>query len=1176
MSSHDEGNIHPFFVKTNEGENNADNDHTQLDSSNPPFQLDGTPDNAKKVASSKKVVHGGGGNAKTQKTLQEILNPSAAAAESKNGKADDALQVDIEDHGDDADRRKRRRTGDHSLLDFGISTSSAQAFRSDHHICRNSPEVVDPASSPLPVQPQHQIANPDLNERHNLQKTPPKKMLRLTASGRFSSPIKNHTDEHFAESGKRQARPRKDKGPKSLIACLIYNKDLTRQQILGSRIDRILGGEETIVIESVQNSRPIKKSKAGARSSKASHSFFSAKSKVESTTMKYDSPRKISTSTPGKLRMQTSSTKHPSFDTPDSNFAIGSALLKDRLVVKHPGAKEPHWPTREQSHVRGLESGNDVPPTLQLPAVKIRKNKTVRLPFPAEQSILRTFLEELEPEPDSRLRPDGFHDPHPSLQLPTKHLISGDEILRREAGAVSVALDPIVDELPASQVRMHPAIQHLQKLIPQALTAFDEGKGEPLGWTHKHAPQTAATVLQPIREVIVLKNWLSSLTVSAVGGSENLEPKLSRKLDPKPKKQKKKKRKNDDLDDFLVHSDEEMLDVEELTDLEDIQPDYRGFLKSVVRPVKDGSKIANAVLLSGPHGCGKTAAAYAVAKELGFKVFEISACERRGGKDVLDKIGDMTENHMVKHHGETSGDVSSSEEPNHHDEAFMRDLASGRQGTMNSFFKPQTVLKKPQPESLEKKIAQSKTMASVQKAIRKPSKDQQQSLILLEEVDVLFKEDKDFWTTVFKLISTSKRPFIMTCNDEDLVPLQAMSLHAVLRLMPPPVELAVDYMLVMAAAEGHLLRRDAVLSLYESKACDLRASISTLDFWCQMGIGDPRGGLGWIYQRWPPGSDLDEHGRRLRIVSDNTYQTGLGMHCEPGLDEETILLWRCQMLDSSLTDVFQFDAMDASAWLDESIGKVSDSQRLDALVNFSKFSEEISSMDVFSGGALTRASFDATQPELPEKARKNYIEGMRLLQSDEHTDYSRITLKLAVASMNSAYNVFGLNRLKNDTQVTKSCKSTLKRRDFACFDAIAEPVDSVLTSTGPGNTQSAFDGPFKVVTTELAPYVRAIAHFDLALEAQRGILSDIMDTVDGSQKSKRARTTRAARSALEGSQRADTRRNRWFTKTLNLGCVLSTGGTDWPRATFIESREPSVAGEEECSSTAGKLQHVPE
>ena len=42
----------------------------------------------------------------------------------------------------------------------------------------------------------------------------------------------------------------------------------------------------------------------------------------------------------------------------------------------------------------------------------------------------------------------------------------------------------------------------------------------------------------------------------------------------------------------------------------------------------------------------------------------------------------------------------------------------------------------------------------------------QQSIILLEEVDILFAEDGGFWQTVVALIRDSRRPVVMTCNGD--------------------------------------------------------------------------------------------------------------------------------------------------------------------------------------------------------------------------------------------------------------------------------------------------------------------------------------------------------------------------------------------------------------------------
>jgi hypothetical protein len=263
------------------------------------------------------------------------------------------------------------------------------------------------------------------------------------------------------------------------------------------------------------------------------------------------------------------------------------------------------------------------------------------------------------------------------------------------------------------------------------------------------------------------------------------------------------------------------------------------------------------LVITGPHGCGKTAAVYAVAKELDFEVFEINPGSRRSGKDILEKIGDMAENHLIQRIYK----AASGEEGN--DSDTPKETDEKRQGNMTSFFKPVAVSKGPKPKG-EQPLKPSPE-----------SRRQKQSLILFEEVDILFDDDKQFWPTVIALAANCKRPIILTCTDEAQVPMDSLVLHAVLRLATPPTDMATDYLLALAACEGHLLDRPAVRSLYVSKRHDLRASIAELNFRCQMGVGSRRGGTDWLVSRWPPGCDVDAGGEKVRAVSEGTYPVGM-------------------------------------------------------------------------------------------------------------------------------------------------------------------------------------------------------------------------------------------------------------------------------------------------------------
>ena len=257
--------------------------------------------------------------------------------------------------------------------------------------------------------------------------------------------------------------------------------------------------------------------------------------------------------------------------------------------------------------------------------------------------------------------------------------------------------------------------------IPNELTPFDKGHCETLSWAQKYAPKCAANVLGSSPEVSALREWLEALKVNSVGGAlKELAAKSKRGGATKPPK---KKRKKDELDDFIIDDEDGLGDWDELG---------------------GGKKLSNLMLLTGPHGCGKTATVFAVAKELEFEVFEINPGSRRSGKDVLEKIGDMTENHLVQRQAQEHPNQAAIDSDSERlTDAVQKDIESGRQKSMSSFFKP-VAQAQVKPKVVQKKaVAAKATEKEAQPTLIKPKKNQKQSLILLEEVDVLFEQVVD-------------------------------------------------------------------------------------------------------------------------------------------------------------------------------------------------------------------------------------------------------------------------------------------------------------------------------------------------------------------------------------------------------------------------------------------------
>ncbi|EFW99817.1 hmg-i/hmg-y, DNA-binding protein [Grosmannia clavigera kw1407] len=899
-------------------------------------------------------------------------------------------------------------------------------------------------------------------------------------------------------------------------------------------------------------------------------------------------------------------------------------------ILRVPGACLPQWPWKGTVHVHPPELVVVAAATAPVLPPRKRKGQTVQIE--AGESVLAQMLERLQlrqvADEVRNANSSGSDELPPApagLRLPQKHLMSG----RKMQGRV------------APQLRTsHAGVQSLFGTLRTTLSAFDQHQCEMQSWTQKYAPTCAAEVLQSGREPQMLRDWLAALKVVAVDTGAPGEGVAA----PATMGAKKKRKKNK-LDGFIVSSDEE--DNDSVATGDGLDGEAADWLasglyglqkKTVVREginnssssSSGGARLTNAMVLSGPHGCGKTAAVYAAARELGFEVFEINASSRRSGKDVIDRIGDMTRNHLVQHRqkAEEGGEADESEDADGKKQA--KEAKEAKQAKMSAFFQPKSV--------------RSKVRATNEEgggSTRKPT-SQKQSLILLEEADLLYEEDRQFWTTVTGLMAQSKRPFVMTCNDETLLPLASLRLHGILRLEAAPTAEAVDRLLLAAACEGHVLRREAVEALYDARSQDLRAALTELQFWCQLGVGDRRGGFDWFVQRWPEGIDLDEEQQVVRVVSEDTFVGGMGWVGEEGgegeaeeLEEELVQqTWHNWELDLGQWE----DSLDLGSWAEGWDRKGGDggdggeAERGQMLEACSRFADVMSDADMVSMGVLatgTRVRLDATMPEMAARTRDDFVAGGQLVgqpteaaymggSSSSSSDDSQLRLPLATAlrcaakrqlrSMLDDIGTAGGWRLVKDrlgcvdtTQAAAAIRYgrrdrrrpadlPLRRIDFSlAFDAIATPMGAYGETPGPAAhlDPSVFDRNLEPIVTDVAPFVRGIVVYDGHRKAQRQRISRFLvgggegfrregprgsgsDSASDYPPPKRMRTTRAALSALEGGPRSAMRRERWFLADMNPVLVARTAGEGWAEAVEKEKEErEKKSGEvaEETKST---------
>lgn len=545
--------------------------------------------------------------------------------------------------------------------------------------------------------------------------------------------------------------------------------------------------------------------------------------------------------------------------------AISSGFT--RRTNKFPELVHPLWPPQDLVHVTDLGQSRLAPASIGNPVNDRKKSKSPAIVVTDEENVLLTstawarkaaFLELQSPS-----------DRKPALRLPGRHVASGSILQRVIDSQMSWSLHNQRTSCASSL----PIIKTRHSSLLSSVSAFDCGKYETRLWCHKYSPAKAEDLLQVGREARMLRDWLRHLKVSAVDSGK--QPKEGPKTKTKRDKKRRKRKTDDELDGFIVSSGEEASEMDALSGSDD---ELAGDVtvsgpRSLVRSGDlafqgqhggDRGRLTNAILISGPPGCGKTASVYAVAKELDYEVFEINPGTRRSARDILERVGDMTQNHLV--HLLNDNDDAGFKLKDH------GATGNAKQNKQISFFKGQPSKTKNTKSTTGTKAKSDPTTETGYKQGR----EQKQSLILIEEADLLFEEDRQFWTGVMTIISQSKRPIIITCNDESLIPIEDMSLHAILRYQRPPLDLALDYLLLVAANEGHVLTRDAVNKLYNASGLDLRRSMMDLNFWCQMAVGSEKGGLDWILPIWPPGSNVDQNGERARVLSMRTYEPYMG------------------------------------------------------------------------------------------------------------------------------------------------------------------------------------------------------------------------------------------------------------------------------------------------------------
>ncbi|XP_072299556.1 ATPase family AAA domain-containing protein 5 [Eucyclogobius newberryi] len=355
-------------------------------------------------------------------------------------------------------------------------------------------------------------------------------------------------------------------------------------------------------------------------------------------------------------------------------------------------------------------------------------------------------------------------------------------------------------------------------------------------WTDKYQPQHSSEVIGNTSSVRQLYSWLKEWKLRA-------------------DKEDKKKLKDQKQEEGVIDSDWECGEEDYAEDM-----------------------LCNTMLITGPSGIGKTAAVYACAQELGFKIFEVNASSQRSGRLILSQLKEATQSHQVDTQGVnahkptyfSSYSASSSaarpgSSPRKVDSP-RRAVSSPRKlphsprtskrgglapTALANFFKMSKPGNKEQPKAKEEQSDVSKKkknevcgkntslksppdVFSTSENLEEPSKKTATSLILFEEVDVIFEEDTGFLSAIKTFMTTTKRPVILTTSDPAFSAMFDGNFEEIV-FKPPSVLNVASYLQLLCLSENVRTDMKDISSLLSLNRSDIRRTLLQLQFWTRSG-----------------------------------------------------------------------------------------------------------------------------------------------------------------------------------------------------------------------------------------------------------------------------------------------------------------------------------------------------
>ncbi|KAK9270529.1 hypothetical protein L1049_026110 [Liquidambar formosana] len=326
------------------------------------------------------------------------------------------------------------------------------------------------------------------------------------------------------------------------------------------------------------------------------------------------------------------------------------------------------------------------------------------------------------------------------------------------------------------------------RFLQERMKSYYLGRGnlpEDSLWTKKYQPENAMEVCGNSESVKFLSEWLH----------------LWHEI---------RSSKNSTKGDKCVMQDEDHSCYESDSDSENID---------------EGDKLKNVLLVTGPVGSGKSAAIYACAKEQGFEVIEVNTSHWRNGALLKQKFGEAVESRRLKWSLENH--LGSQRKP------IMNSSPALPNGKASQEFDNEVIELIPlsdEEDPHETTGASGKFVCNESRTAC--DRREIKSLVLFDDVDITFIEDRGFIAAIQQIAETAKLPMILTTNSNGPILPDNLDRLEVCFTTPSPKELFCHVYMVSAAEKVNIQPQliDRFIGYCHG---DIRKTIMHLQFWCQ-------------------------------------------------------------------------------------------------------------------------------------------------------------------------------------------------------------------------------------------------------------------------------------------------------------------------------------------------------